>query len=195
MTKTSGQRDSRLTDLERQIVFARGQRIMLDSDLASLYGVSTAALNQAVARNKERFPDDFAFRLTSAEFNSLRMEAAERKSGRGGRQKLPWAFTEHGVAMLSSVLRSPRAVEVNIEIIRAFVRLRRLFATPGELVSQLNQLAETVQLHDGQIKAIVDVLNRMTAAPPEPPKRKIGFQTDALGRNRLEAVKSNGDAR
>jgi hypothetical protein len=97
-------------------------------------------------------------------------------SGHGGRRKLPWVFTEHGVAMLSSVLRSPTAVQVNIEIMRAFVRMRRLFATPGELVAQLQKLAETVQLHDDQIRVITDVLRRMMEPPPaETPKRRIGF--------------------
>jgi hypothetical protein len=191
MTKNPGLANDRLRGIENRIGLARGHRVMLDFDLAALYGVSTAALNQAVARNQERFPEDFAFKLTMEEFAAL---PQSEKQGRGGRRKMPWAFTEHGVAMLSSVLRSPKAVEVNIEIIRAFVRLRRLLATPGELVSQLNQLAETVQLHDGQIKAIVDVLNRMAAAPPEPPKRRIGFQTEARG-SRHEAYASNGDAR
>lgn len=96
------------------------------------------------------------------------------RSRHGGRRKLPWAFTEHGVAMLSSALRSPTAVRVNIEIMRTFVRLRRLMATPGELVEQLTRLAETVQLHDGQIKAIAQVLNKMLERPEEP-RRRIGF--------------------
>ena len=102
------------------------------------------------------------------------------KSDHGGRRKLPWAFTEHGVAMLSSVLRSPTAANVNIEIIRIFVRLRRLMATPGELVEQLTRLAETVQLHDGQIKAIAQVLNKMMEKPPEK-KRPIGFHVKNPG--------------
>jgi hypothetical protein len=96
------------------------------------------------------------------------------KIGRGGTAKRPWAFTEHGVAMLSSVLRSPTAVRVNIEIMRTFVKLRRLMATPGELVEQLTKLAETVELHDGQIKAIAEVLQQMLQEPPKP-KRRIGF--------------------
>ncbi len=140
-------------EIERRIFIIRGQRMMLDSDLARMYGVPTFRLNEAVARNRDRFPDDFAFQLTLQEFRDLISQIAISNKGRGGRRKLPWAFTEHGVAMLSSVLRSPTAVKMNIEIIRAFVRLRRLLATPGELVAQLQQLAETVQLHDEQIKA------------------------------------------
>jgi len=149
---------------------------MLDSDLANLYGVSTKSLNQTINRNLDRFPDDFAYRLTEQEHASLRSQIVTSNVGRGGRRYRPWAFTEHGVAMLSSVLRSPQAVQVNLEIMRAFVRLRRLLATPGELVEQITKLAETVQLHDHQIKAITDVLKKMMEPPPqEKPKRRIGF--------------------
>jgi hypothetical protein len=176
--------------IENLVHIVRGQRVMLDSDLAELYGVTTAALNQAVRRNADRFPDDFAYPLTEQEFAVLMSQFVISKPtveggrsspqgpistiGRGGRRNLPWVFTEHGVAMLSSVLRSPKAVRVNIEIMRTFVRLRRLMATPGELVEQLTRLAETVQSHDGQIKAIVQVLNKMMERPEEP-KRQIGF--------------------
>ncbi len=151
---------------------------MLDSDLADMYGVLTKRLNEQVQRNAERFPEDFAFQLTQQEVANLKSQIATSSSGHGGRRKLPWAFTEHGVAMLSSVLNSPTAVRVNIQIIRAFVRMRRLLATPGELVTQLQQLAETVQLHDRQIKAVTDVLTRMLEPVPEPPKKgRIGFQS------------------
>ena len=161
-------------DIEGAIHIVRGQRVMLDADLAKLYGVTTAALNQAVTRNKERFPDDFAFQVTQQEFTALISQNVISKTGRGGRTKKPRVFTEHGVAMLSSVLRSPTAVRVNIEIMRTFVRLRRLMATPGELVEQLTKLAETVQLHDSQIKAIMQVLQGMLERP-EKPRRQIGF--------------------
>ena len=144
---------------------------MLDFDLARLYGTPTAALNQAVRRNADRFPEDFAYQLTRKEFMDL---MSQNVISKGGRRKLPWAFTEHGVAMLSSVLHSPTAVRVNIEIMRIFVRLRRLMATPGELVEQLTRLAETVRLHDEQIKALAQVLDRMMEQPAEP-KREIGF--------------------
>jgi ORF6N domain len=120
--------------IERAIKVVRGQRVILDADLAELYGVTTAALNQAVRRNAQRFPVDFAFQLNPSEFHDLISQTVTSKSGRGGRRKLPWAFTEHGVAMLSSVLRSGQAVRVNIEIMRAFVRLRRLLATPAPFV-------------------------------------------------------------
>lgn len=162
------------SEIESAIFVARGHRVMLDADLARLYGVTTAALNQAVKRNADRFPDDFAFQVTQQEFTAMMSQNVISKSGRGGRTKRPWVFTEHGVAMLSSVLRSPTAARVNIEIMRTFVRLRRLMATPGELVEQLTKLVETVQLHDGQIRSIVQVLQQMLEKP-EPPKRRIGF--------------------
>lgn len=167
--------------LERKIFIIRGQRVMLDSDLAKLYGVPVKRLNEQVQRNKDRFPGDFAFQLTQNEYADLKSQIATSSSGHGGKRKLPWVFTEHGVAMLSSVLRSPRAVQVNIEIVRAFVRLRRLLATPGELVAQLNELAETVQLHDHQIKQIADVLRRMMEPPKDnTPRRRIGFTSSEL---------------
>jgi hypothetical protein len=121
-----------------------------------------------------RFPEDFAYQFTQQEVTDLMSQMVISKGGRGGRRKLPWAFTEHGVAMLCGVLRSPTAVRVNIEIVRIFVRLCRLMATPGELVEQLTRLAETVQLHDGQIKVIVQVLNKLMEKPAESTQR-IGF--------------------
>ena len=164
-------------EIENAIHVVRAQRVMLDSDLAKLYGVTTRRLNEQVQRNKDRFPEDFAFQLTQQEFTVLMSQIATSKGGRGGRRKRPWVFTEHGVAMLSSVLRSPTAARVNIGIMRAFVRLRRLMATPGELVEQLARLTETVQLHDDQIQAITEVLRQLMQPPPKRPKRKIGFHT------------------
>jgi hypothetical protein len=160
--------------IEQMVHIVRGQRVMLDSDLARLYGVTTTRLNEQVRRNRERFPGDFCYQLTLQEVRNLISQNATSSSEYGGRRKLPWAFTEHGVAMLSGVLRSPTAVRVNVEIIRIFVRLRRLMATPGELVEQLTRLAETVRLHDGQIKAIAQVLNQLMQEP-EKPRRPIGF--------------------
>ena len=163
-------------DIQKMVHVVRGQRVMLDFDLARLYGVTTAALNQAVQRNIERFPEDFAYQLTQQEVTNLISQIVISSSDWGGRRKPPWVFTEHGVAMLSSVLRSPTAVRVNIEIMRAFVRIRRLMATPGELVEQLTRLAETVQLHDEQIKTIVQVIGKLMERP-EVPKRRIGFHS------------------
>jgi hypothetical protein len=169
--------------IEQAIHVVRGQRVMLDSNLAELYGVTTSRLNEQVSRNRERFPEDFAFQLAQQEFTALMSQIAISKGGRGGRRKRPWVFTEQGVAMLSSVLRSPTAVRVNIEIMRTFIRLRRLMATPGELAEQLMKLAETVQLHDDQIKVITRVLQQMVEQP-DSPKRKIGFRaSDKDARN------------
>src|SRR5438874_938718 len=120
--------------------------------------------------NTLRFPPDFAFRLTQQEFTNLRSQIVTSSGEHGGHRYTPWVFTEHGVAMLSSVLRSRTAARVNIEIMRAFVRLRRLLATPGELVAQITKLAETVQLHDEQIQAIAQVLRQMMEKPAEPAK-------------------------
>jgi hypothetical protein len=159
--------------IERMAHVVRGQRVMLDFDLARLYGATTTRLNEQVRRNQDRFPEDFAYQLAQQEFMDLISQNAISKSQRGGRRKLPWVFTEHGVAMISGVLRSPTAVRVNVEIIRTFVRLRRLMATPGELVEQLMGLAETVRLHDGQIKAIAQVLNQLMKEPTKP-RRPIG---------------------
>jgi ORF6N domain len=176
MPKRKTSRAITAQEIERAIHVIRGQRVMLDADLAMLYGVTTGQLNQQVARNRDRFPEDFAYQLTQQEFTSLISQIVISKPGRGGRRIRPWVFTEQGVAMLSSVLNSPTAVRVNIEIMRTFVRLRRLMATPGELVEQLTKLAETVQLHDHEIKVISRVLQQMTEKLI-PPQRQIGFHS------------------
>ena len=147
---------------------------MLDADLAVLYGVETGMLNRAVKRNLERFPKDFMFQLAEKEADELRCHFGISKRGRGGRRYLPYAFTEQGVAMLSSVLRSPRAVKVNIEIMRVFVRLRQMLATHKELAHKLNELERKITQHDGEIATIFEAI-RQLMAPPERPRRKIGF--------------------
>ena len=146
---------------------------MLDVDLARLYEVRVGALNQAVKRNPARFPDDFAFQLTPQEVANLKSQIVI--SSWGGRRSLPSAFTEQGIAMLSSVLKSEKSALVNVAIMRTFVKLRRLLATPGELAQQIAMLTETVDFHDDQIKTITEVLRQMMAEPPKP--REIGFHT------------------
>jgi hypothetical protein len=180
--------------IQQMVHVVRGQRVMLDFDLARLYGVTTARLNEQVRRNQERFPEDFAYQLTQQEFMSLMSQNAISKPGRGGHRKRPWVFTEHGVAMLSGVLKSPTAVRVNIEIIRTFVRLCRLMATPGELVEQLMRLAETVRLHDGQIKAIAQVLNQLMKEPAEARRPSGKRGQSPFVRSALRAVPANGDS-
>jgi hypothetical protein len=145
---------------------------MLDQDLAVLYEVETKALVQAVQRNIGRFPPDFMFQLSFQEFTALRSQIVTSK-GRGGRRTAPYAFTEHGVAMLSSVLRSERAVEINIQVIRAFVKLRQLVASNAELADRLNRLE---QKYNSQFKVVFDAIRQlMSEATQVPPKRRIGF--------------------
>jgi len=164
--------------IEHAILLIRGHRVLLDADLALLYGVSVGRLNESVKRNRNRFPDDFMFQLSEAEFQSLKARVGNLKSqfaisssDWGGRRHPPYAFTEQGVAMLSSVLRSKRAVEVNIEIMRTFVRLRQLLATNAELARKLEALEKR---YDTQFKVVFDAI-RQLMAPSEPKKRKIGF--------------------
>ena len=170
-----------------QILALREQRVMLDADLAELYGVQTKVLVQAVKRNLARFPQDFMFQLSADEFTALRSQTVTSNSGRGGRRTAPYAFTEQGVAMLSSVLGSPRAIGVNIEIMRTFVRVRELAATHSELAKRLSELEEKTELlsmqHDtfssntrNQLKQVFDALRELMT-PPNPPKRPIGFVT------------------
>ena len=157
--------------IERQILLYRGQKVLLDVHLAALYGVTTKRLNEQVKRNRSRFPDDFMFQLTLDEVEALRSQIATSKGGRGGRRYTPYVFTEQGVAMLSTVLNSERAIQVNIEIMRAFVRLRQLLASNDRLARKLEALEKK---YDAQFKVVFDAI-RQLMAPPEPKKRKIGF--------------------
>ncbi len=158
---------------ERAILILRGQRVMLDEELAVLYGVEVKALNQATKRNRERFPSDFMFQLTSDEVRALRSQIVTAKSRRGGRRSAPYAFTEHGVAMLSSVLRSPRAVRVNIEIMRAFGRLRQMLQENAELARRLDELEKK---YDARFRIVFDAIRELTS-PPGLPRRPIGFRS------------------
>jgi hypothetical protein len=154
--------------IERRIYLIRGHKVMLDSHLAELYQVTTGNLNLAVRRNVERFPDDFMFQLTKGEAENLRLQFATSSSGYGGRRYLPHVFTEQGVAMLSTVLNSKRAIAVNIAIMRTFVRLRQLLATHKELAERL---AAMEKKFDRRFKVVFDILKQLTEPPPELPKR------------------------
>jgi hypothetical protein len=156
--------------IEESIVSIRGQRVMLDEDLAALYGVSTKRLNEQVKRNRARFPVDFMFQLGAAEVIRLRSQSAT-SNGRGGRRTAPHVFTEQGVAMLSSVLHSPRAIQVNIEIMRAFVRLRHVLAGHKELAGKL---AELEKRYDGHFRIVFEAIEQLMAEEAKP-KRRIGF--------------------
>lgn len=161
--------------VEGMIHLIRGQRVMLDSDLAALYGVKTKELNRAVSRNRERFPSDFVFPLAAEEIARLRFQIGTSNEGRGGRRYRPYAFTEQGVAMLSSVLRSPRAVRVNIAIMRAFVALRQTLAAHRELAEKLVALERRIASHDEDIQTLFEAI-RQIMNPPELPRKQIGFQ-------------------
>jgi hypothetical protein len=150
-------------------------RVMLDEDLARLYGVEVRVLNQAVSRNIERFPGDFMFQLTTEEAALLRSQTVILETGRGRHRKyMPFAFTEHGVAMLSSVLRSSRAVQVNIEIMRAFVRLRQMMASNAELARRLDALEKK---HDAKFRVVFEAI-RQLVTPPRPKPGRIGFRRE-----------------
>jgi hypothetical protein len=161
--------------VERAILRIRGLNVLLDVDLAALYGVAARSLNQAVARNPERFPADFMFRLTAKEAESLRSQTVILKTGRGRHRKyLPNAFTEQGIAMLSSVLRSSRAVRVNVEIMRTFVQLRRVLRTNAELARKLDALEAK---YDVRFRIVFQAIRELMT-PPRLPRRRIGFSAE-----------------
>ncbi len=166
-------------DITRSIIVLRGHKVLLDEDLAALYGVETKVLVQAVKRNAARFPEDFMLQLSAPEWAALRSQFVTLKTGRGQHRKyLPYAFTEQGVAMLSSVLRSPRAISVNIEIMRAFVRMREMLASNQDLAKRIDQLeariGKKLATHDEAIAAILSAIRELMH-PPAPKRRPIGF--------------------
>lgn len=160
--------------IAQSILLLRGQKVLLDADLAELYGVETKVLLQAVKRNRERFPDDFMFQLTADEFGNLRSQFVT--SSWGGRRYAPYVFTEQGVAMLSSVLKSPRAIAVNIEVMRAFVRLREMLSSNKELAAKLNELEHKLESHDQAIAGILNAIRELMKPPTK--KQPIGFVTE-----------------
>ena len=166
-----------VTLIERRIYLIRDQKVMIDTDLAQLYGVPTYRLNEAVKRNGKRFPSDFMFQLSKKEAESLTSQFAISKKGRGGRRTLPYAFTEQGVAMLSSVLNSERAIQVNVVIMRAFVRLRQMLESNEELNRKFAAVIRKLALHDKYFTVVFDELKKLTT-PPIPIRRQIGFTTE-----------------
>lgn len=162
--------------IEGKIFLIRGQKVMMDRDLAGLYGVATKVLNQAVKRNMKRFPKDFMFQLTPSEKNEL-VTNCDRFKPLKHSTSTPFAFTEQGVAMLSSVLNSEQAIEVNIAIMRVFVKLREMISTNKELAHKFDQLERKIEKHDEEIKLIFDAI-RQLMIPPEPKRRRIGFHRD-----------------
>lgn len=164
-----------IEQVQNKILFIRGEKVILDSDLAALYGVTTSRLNEQVKRNRERFPPDFIFRLGQKEFNDLKSQFATSSSGWGGRRKLPYAFTEHGAIMAASVLNSERAVQTSIYVVRAFVKLRQMLAPYKELMGKLDQLEKKLQIHDRQIIDIIQAIKLLMPPTEEKPKEPFGF--------------------
>jgi hypothetical protein len=162
-------------EVAQRILIVRGQRVLLDADLARFYGESTKRLNQQVRRNRERFPEDFMFELTAEEFADLRLQSATSSAGHGGRRYAPLAFTEHGAIMASMVLNSERATALSVYVVRAFVELRALIGSNKELAAKVHALERKVSVHERSIGQLADAMSELLAAPAPPPKRPIGF--------------------
>lgn len=184
MAKNTGTILVPVEHIAQSIRVLRGHKMLLDSELAMLYGVTTARLNEAVKRNLERFPEDFVFRLTEEEFAALISQNATSKPGRGGRRKLPWAFTEHGAIMAATMLNSPRAVEMSVYVVRAFVKLRQLLVSHKDLARKLASLERSLIALDlktqRQFKEVYDAIRALMAAPA-PKRRAIGFTANLDG--------------
>jgi len=173
----------KIASIERAIYSLRGQRVMLDSDLAAIYGVTTKRLNEQLRRNRSRFPDDFAFQLTAEESRNLKSQIATSSlrsqfvtsSSHGGKRKLPWVFTEHGALMLASVLNSQIAVQASVRVVRAFVRLREMVAANVQLAAKLEQLERRLDSHDEAIVELFAALKRLLESPEPSRRREIGF--------------------
>ena len=163
-----------------KIYYIRGQKVMLDSDLAELYGVETRRLNEQVARNADRFPEDFMFRLNENEFESLMSQFATSK--RGGRRKLPYMFSEHGVLMLSSILNSKQAIQVNIQVMRIFTRIRQMFVDHTEIRLEIEKIKNKLDNQDKNMEIVFRYLDELLEKQerPNPPRKQIGFKPDNL---------------
>lgn len=160
--------------VESRILILRHQRVILDSDLAELYGVPAKQLNQQTKRNRERFPSDFMFQLTPKERDSLRSQIVTSKKGRGGRRYPPYAFTEHGAIMAATVLNSKQAIEMSVFVVRAFVRMREMLAKNRQLAAKINELDRRLETHDSAIQDLIEAIKELMV-PEETPRRKIGF--------------------
>ncbi len=163
--------------IEKRIFLMRGQKVMIDRDLAELYGVTTGNLKRQVKRNIRRFPEEFMFELTKEEWNELVPIWHQFKTIKHS-YILPYAFTEHGVAMLASMLKSERAIKISIIIIKTFVKLREIIGAHKELAHKLSELENKIEKHDVEIRSIFEAIRQLMAPPPEPPKRRIGFKQD-----------------
>jgi chaperonin cofactor prefoldin len=166
---------SQQESIESRILVLRRNKVILDSDLAALYGVSVKRLNEQVKRNRDRFPPDFMFRLSAKEYKLLRSQFAASKTGRGGRRFLPYAFTEHGAIMAATVLNSAQAVEMSLFVVRAFVRMREMLAQNRHIAAKIEQLENRLDKHDTDLQEIVEAIKELMI-PPEGTRARIGFQ-------------------
>lgn len=164
-----------LVQIEPLIVTVRKQKVILDSDLASVYGVATSRLNEQVKRNIQRFPEDFAFQLTTGEYTNLISQNATSSGSHGGRRKPPTVFTEHGAIMVANVLKTRRAVQMSVFVVRAFVRIREVMIVHRDLAEELRELERRVGEHDEHIQAIIRAIRELMTPAEPPPKRRIGF--------------------
>jgi hypothetical protein len=179
------------TRIESLIYTVRGLRVMLDSDLAKIYGVTTGALNQTLKRNLERFPDDFAFQLSFDELEILISQIVISKTGSGGRRKLPWVFTEHGALMLASILKSERAVDMSVSVVRAFVLMREQLSASKELAQKLSELENRVSGHDESIVNLFEAIRQLVEPPLTENRREIGFMRETAPPYRVKTRSRN----
>ena len=176
--------------IESLILTMRGRKVLLDSDLAGIYGVPTKRLNEQVKRNQARFPEDFLFQLTPEEYRLLQsapslsdsegsnLKSQSATSSHGGRRRLPWAFTEHGAIMAASVVNSPEAVQMSVFVVRAFIQMREQLAANASILKRMAEIDKTLLEHDQTLQVIWHKLQPLLQPPPDPPKRRIGFRTD-----------------
>jgi phage regulator Rha-like protein len=164
--------------VESRILLLRHQRVILDADIAELYGVPVKVLNQQIKRNQKRFPADFVFQLSAKEYEALRSQFVTSKERRGGRRYLPYAFTEHGAIMAATVLNSERAVEMSVFVVRAFVRLREMLANNRKLAGKIDELENRLDTHDSTIQDLIEAIKELMT-PEDPPRKRIGFQLPA----------------
>ncbi|MGC1370901.1 MAG: ORF6N domain-containing protein [Candidatus Sulfotelmatobacter sp.] len=178
LSKKPQPRPAPIYAVESRVIFLRHQRVMLDADIAELYGVPVKRLNEQVKRNRERFPTDFMFQLTENEHAALRSQIATSKKIRGGRRYLPYAFTEHGAIMAATILKSERAIRMSVFVVRAFVRLREMLATNRRLAAKIYELENHVDAHDSVIRDLIEAIRELMT-PKGSPRVRIGFQLPA----------------
>lgn len=177
-------------EIAQRIHLIRGQGVVLDADLAAFYGETTKRFNQQVNRNRDRFPEDFMFQLSEEEFAALRLQLATLKPGRGQHRKyLPYVFTEHGAIMAATLLNSPRATELSVYVVRAFVELRGMLSSNRALAGKVHTLERKVSVHERNIAELVDSMAQLLATPPTPPKRSIGFVTQEESPSKSKGTK------